>query len=409
MRVAIVATSGIDPAFKNWPEYIQARELVARGHAVTFYFPEPAGGASRAMVDGIETRPLPRGASAARRLWRGLAAEPRPDVAQFWHIRNLLAYDAARWLRRQGVPLVHTPVGPLHDDYLVADRDRPLDTPPRFDNLLFTRWQLLRRLASERRPRRALRNYRIHALLHWADRVIAVSRHEAGLLRGFGVVPERIAYVPLWIDVAYQHSLPQEPAALDLPRPMLLYVGQLKYRKGFDLLARAMPEVLRHYPRASFVYVGHSPLQRGDLEALAKALGTREHLYLLGQPDAVALHRLYRAADLLVFPSRYEGFGLPPLEAMAADCPVITTAVPAVNEIVCDGENGLLAPYDDPSGLAATILRLLGDAALRARVVAGGRRTLTERFDGAALIERVLGVYHDAIGERAARSVKRGA
>lgn len=400
MRVAIVATSGIDPAFKNWPEYLQARALVARGHAVTFYFPAPASGASRATVDGIETRPLPRGPSAGRTIWRVLAAEPRPDVAQFWHIRNLLAYDAARWFRRQSVPLVQTPVGPLHDDYLVANRDRPLDAPPRFDNLIFTRWQLLRHLARERRPRRVSRNYRIHAPLRWADRVIAVSRHEANLLRGFGIAPERIAYVPLWIDVAYQRSLPWEPAALDLPRPLLLYVGQLKYRKGFDLLARAMPEVLRHYPRASFVYVGHSPLQRDDLEALATVLGTREHLQLLGKPDAVALHRLYRAADALVFPSRYEGFGLPPLEAMAADCPVITTAVPAVNEIVCDGENGLLAPYDDSDGLAATILRLLGDGALRARVVAGGRRTLAERFDGDRLIGQVLGVYRDAIGAR---------
>ena len=78
---------------------------------------------------------------------------------------------------------------------------------------------------------------------------------------------------------------------------------------------------------------------------------------------------------------------------MAADCPVITTGVPAVNEIVRDGENGLLAPYDDPKGLAATICRLLDDPDLRARVIAGGRTTLRGPFDPDTLFERVLRVY----------------
>ena len=400
MRVAIVTTTGINPVFKNWPEYLLARCLVERGHAVTIYKYEPAGSPPRETIDGIEVRHVPRGRPFRPELPRLLAAEPRPDVAQLWHIRNLLTYDAARWFRRRGVPLVHTPNGPLHDDYLVADRDRPLDAPLAFDNLIFTRPQLFRRLARERRPRRALRNYRIHAPLRWADHLIAISRHEEGVLRGFGLTPERIAYVPQWIDVAYQRSLPQEPAALDLPRPLLLYVGQLKYRKGFDLLARAMPTVLRRYPAASFVFVGHSPRQQANLEEIVRAAGTAAHLHLLGRPDPAELNRLYRAADALVFPSRYEGFGLPPLEAMAAGCPVVTTDVPAVNEIVRDGENGLLAPYDDPEALAAAICRLLDDPDLRARLVAGGHATVTGRFNGEALFERVLAVYRTAIDER---------
>jgi glycogen synthase len=74
---------------------------------------------------------------------------------------------------------------------------------------------------------------------------------------------------------------------------------------------------------------------------------------------------------------------------------VITTDVPIVNETIQDGENGLLAPYDDPAGLAETILRLLGDAALRARLIAGGRATLAERYDGDALTERILAVYRE--------------
>jgi glycosyltransferase involved in cell wall biosynthesis len=169
----------------------------------------------------------------------------------------------------------------------------------------------------------------------------------------------------------------------------------LKFRKGFDILARAMPHVLARYPATSFAFVGHSPRQQADLERIAGELGVTDALHILGRPDSAELQRLYRAADALVFPSRYEGFGLPPLEAMAADCPVITTDVPIVNETIQDGENGLLAPYDDPVGLANTILRLLDDPALRARLIAGGRTTLAERYDGDALTEQILAVYRE--------------
>lgn len=401
MRIAFVTTSGIDPIFKNWPEYILARFLVARGHEVTIYKYEPAGSPPEETIDGIAVRHVERGAGGlALGLPRLLRQAPRPDVVNLFHIRNLIAYEAAWTFRRMGVPLVHTPVGPFHDDYLVANRDAPLDAPPCYGNPIYTLPDAARRLIRERRPRRTLRNYRIHAPLRWADRLIALADHERATLIRMGFPAARIATIPLWIDVAHAATLPQEPADLRLPRPILLYVGQLKYRKGFDLLARAMPLVRARYPQASFVFVGHSPRQQADLEAIARENGTADALHLLGRPDPAELHRLYRAADALVFPSRYEGFGLPPLEAMAAGCPVITTDVPVVNETIRDGENGLLAPYDDPAGLASTILRLLDDPALRARLIAGGHACLADRFEGDALTEQVLGVYREAIVSR---------
>ncbi|HEX5506254.1 MAG TPA: glycosyltransferase family 4 protein [Thermomicrobiales bacterium] len=396
MRVAIVTTSGIDPLYRNWPEYALARGLVARGHEVAIYRYEPADSPPCATIDGIRVHTVRPGPLGSPDLCRQLDRAPRPDVVHLWHIRNLLAYEGARYARRHGVPLVHTPNGPLHDDYLVADRDRPFEGRLRYDRLAFTVPDLLRRLADERRPRHALRNYRIHAPLRAADRLIAISAHEARVLRRYGLPAARIATIPQWIDVAYQDALPQEPAALDLPRPLLLYVGQLKYRKGFDVLAAAMPLVLRDYPTASFVFVGHSPLHRDALEASARASGVADHLHLLGRPDPAELHRLYRAADALLLPTRYEGFGLPPLEAMAAGCPVVTTDVPAVNELVRDGENGLLARYGDPASLAATLGRLLADPALRARLVAAGRETVTARYDGDRLVARIEAVYREA-------------
>lgn len=398
MRVAIVTTTGINPAFKNWPEYILGRYLVARGHEVTMYRYEPAGSPSRETIDGIKVRYIPRGRTFRRRLWRALEEGPRPDIGHIWHIRNLAAYDAGRWFRHAGIPFVHEPNGPLHDDYLVADRDRPLDSPPRFDRLIFTRARLaLALFRVEGRPRALVRNYRVHAPIRWARHVIAISRHEVRLLRGYGITEESVTYVPNWIDVDYHPSAPAAPQTAALSRPVLLYVGQLKYRKGFDLLARAAPTVLDRFPTASFVYAGHSPREAEALEAIVAAQGTKEHFHVVGRPDAAGLQQLYRSADALVFPSRYEGFGLPPLEAMAVGCPVITCAVPAVDELVFDGENGLVAPYNDPSGLAAAMLRLLDDPGLRERLVAGGKRTVATRFNGDELTERILAVYRTVL------------
>jgi glycosyltransferase involved in cell wall biosynthesis len=398
MRVAFVTTSGINPLFKNWPEYILGRYLVARGHEVTIYRYEPIGSPRRETIDGIAVRQVERGRFGfTPSLGLLLRDEPKPDIVNIFHIRNLLAYQAGLAFRKMGVPLVHTPIGPLHDDYLVADRDAPLAAPPRYDNPIYSAPQLARRLIRERRPRRTARNYLIHAPLRWADRLIAISNHERETLIAMGLPARKIATIPLWIDVAHAATLPQEPADLGLPHPILLYVGQLKFRKGFDLLAQAMPRVRERYPTASFVFVGHSPRQQADLEAIARQNGTTEALHLLGRPDPAELQRLYRAADALVFPSRYEGFGLPPLEAMAAGCPVITTDVPVVNESVDDGVNGLLAPPNDPAALAATILRLLDDPALRERLIVGGHRILAERFNGDILAERVIKLYEGVV------------
>lgn len=403
MRVAIVTTNGINPAFRNWPEYILGRYLVARGHTVTMYRYEPAGSPVRDTIDGIEVRSIPRGPAFRRELWRALDEGPRPDIGHIWHIRNLAAYDAARWFKAAGIPFVHEPTGPLHDDYLVADRDRPLEGPLRFERLIFSRAQLARAwLRRQGRPRALLRNFHVHAPMRWADRVIAMSRHEAQVLLGYGIAEERIAYIPLWIDRRHQRTLSTKPPDLELTRPILLYVGQLKYRKGFDLLARAAPTITERYPQASFVFAGHNPREQDALTSIVAANGTQDRMFNMGRPDATELNRLYHAADALVFPSRYEGFGLPPLEAMAAGCPVITCAVPAVDEIVEDGENGLLAPYNDPAGLAATILRLLHDPVLRARLVVGGHHTLASAFNGDELIEQMVRLYGAVIAGAAA-------
>jgi glycosyltransferase involved in cell wall biosynthesis len=159
------------------------------------------------------------------------------------------------------------------------------------------------------------------------------------------------------------------------------------------MVIEAMPAIVRRFPQASFVFVTHNPEQRANLQRMAAERGVEPNLHFLGTIGEEEKLALLRTSDALPFPSRYEGFGLPLLEGMAAGTPVISTDIPVVNEIVRHGENGLLVPYDDVAALTSAMLAVLDDQALRARLVNGGRRAIAQSFEPQTLVEQVIGVY----------------
>ncbi|NTW03974.1 MAG: glycosyltransferase, partial [Oscillochloris sp.] len=167
MKILLVSTYGFDPAFPSRPEQLQARALVRRGHRVIAheYLDRRYPGQSmrHEWLNGVPVhRAATLGFCAPEALLRLLRAD-RPDVIHIHHMRSLLAYQTVQVARRLGIPTVLTPHGLLHDGDLVVDRERPLDAPLRFENLLLTPRQLLARLAQGAHPRRAVRNYCIHA------------------------------------------------------------------------------------------------------------------------------------------------------------------------------------------------------------------------------------------------------
>ena len=178
-------------------------------------------------------------------------------------------------------------------------------------------------------------------------------------------------------------------------------MGQLTARKGWDVAIDALPTVRRRHPAATLLVVsGLNPAERAEAEARGRSLGVSEGLRFLGRLEDAELGRLFTACDAYWTPTRYEGFGLTVLEAMAAGAPVVAADVPAVNEVVRDGVNGLLFPATNAHALAAVTVRLLEDRELAHRLRAGGRRTLVESFDASSLVERVERVYAEAIGTR---------
>jgi glycosyltransferase involved in cell wall biosynthesis len=119
----------------------------------------------------------------------------------------------------------------------------------------------------------------------------------------------------------------------------------------------------------------------------------------LGYVRDAELPSLYALADLFVFPSLLEGFGLPPVEAMACGCPVVATTVGSLPEVV--GDAGLLVPPQDPQALAGAIRSLLDDDDLCRELGEQGRRRAVDAFDQARMVAHTLEVYDTHLaGER---------
>lgn len=401
MHVAIFGLGGVTRAFRQWPERVLGERLVGLGHDVVaygYYDRRSPHLAERAeVIAGIRVHRVPPRLWPGAALHRAMAAEVRPDVAHILHPRNLLAFPATRLLRAWRVPIVYTWLGPFHDAFLVDDRESPYETPPHYERLIFGREALLRRVGRDRHLRAHLRNYALHWPLAQADLYLACSEHEAAVLQHMGLPAERIRVLPLWIEPEPMAALPPRPPERSFSRPLFLYIGQLTRRKGPDLVIEAMPAVVARYPRASFVFVSHNPAGQAALQDRAEALGVAANLHFLGQVSEEEKAALLRSCDAFVLPTRYEGFGLPLLEAMACRAAVITTDIPVVREIVQHGVNGLLVGLNDAPGLSAAILQVVDDPLLRERLVAGGERILRERYDGGRLIEQVVQVYREAI------------
>lgn len=393
MRILIVTTGGITRVFRNWPEVLLAKALVARGHdvrAFTYYNAQSDVLNVRAEnIEGVAVERIEPNGWLTREFWNALQRGPKPDVIHIQHLRNQFAFQTAYYARRENIPYVVTPIGPLHDQYLARDRDYPLDAEPLYHNLIWSRREILNRAARDGRVKRHVENFFMHYPVHHANMVIACSEHERGIWTRLGIESETI---PLWVDVPFITSLRGETYRENFARPVILFVGQFKYRKGFDVLARAMPDVLQEFPAATFLFVGHSPIHRRELEELARANGAFDHLKIIERVSEADKVRLYQTADVSVLPTRYEGFGLPPLEAMAAGCPVIASDIPVVDEVVRHEYNGLLAPRDNPRLLAEALWRMLRDDALRARLIQNGFETL-KRFDENVLAARNVQVY----------------
>lgn len=183
--------------------------------------------------------------------------------------------------------------------------------------------------------------------------------------------------------------------------PVLGIVARLTAQKGHTTLLRAMPEVVRQFPTAQLVVVGDGEL-RPELQRCTNQLGIESHIHFLGYHDNAAA--MMSGFDVFVHPSRWEGFGLVFLEAMAAGLPIVATQVGSIPEIVQHGRTGLLVPVDDAQALSQAICTLLADRHLAQNMGQAGRRRLEREFTHTAMVERTCAVYAQLLSDRRLRT-----
>jgi hypothetical protein len=201
----------------------------------------------------------------------------------------------------------------------------------------------------------------------------------------------RIGWLPLDRVAVHPHGLPLEEWPLrdgePSGRPLVLGVGRLVAKKGFDALLRASALVQRQGVEHTLEILGEGPA-RDELSALAGRLGVAANL-AGQQPSTVVAARL-REAAVLALPSRVapdgdrDGLANVLLEAMATGVPVITTTAGSATDAVRHERTGLLCAPDDPPALAAALQQVLGDEDLRRRLRTAARRRVEQRFDAAA-------------------------
>src|SRR5437899_415320 len=341
---------------------ILASAWAERGEDVTLITFDCDGAPSHPLHPRVQRQNLDRVASSKnllqglRRNWSRIRAlrrairASRPDiVASLIDQTNVLTLIAARGF---GVPVV---IGEQID-------------PSRYD--IGPIWTLLRRWLYPR-----------------ADALVCPARGSLARFQSMIKVRGRV--------IANPFELPRQRARLDASRSnghTVVAMGRLVYQKGFDLLLDAFSTIAAKHPDWSLTVLGEGPL-REELEARTAALGLSQRVRWPGYlNDPVPL---LGAADMFVFSSRFEGFGLALAEAMACGLPVVSFDCPeGPGEIIRNGVDGVLVPAEDTGALAAALDRLMSNPEERRRLAARAPEVAV-RFS----LERILGMWQEPFDE----------
>jgi glycosyltransferase involved in cell wall biosynthesis len=229
-----------------------------------------------------------------------------------------------------------------------------------------------------------------------ADALITISEStRQDLLRFLPLDARRVTAIPL--GVAARFSPLDDAAATDkirnkyrLPARFILAVGVLEPRKNLPTLVRAFRALVEQGLPHSLVLVGHKGWMFDELFRTIANLDLAQRVIFTGYVPEEELPLVYNAADLFVYPSLYEGFGLPILEAMACGVPVITSNLSSMPEVA--GDAGILVDPNDVNALADAMTRVLTDRVLRATLAAKGLAR-ARSFSWERMAQETLAVY----------------
>jgi glycosyltransferase involved in cell wall biosynthesis len=306
-------------------------------------------------------------------------ALPREDLRE--------EVEIPRWLRQERADVFHLPQNgfrtPQPGPYQIIVTIHDL-IPYFYPEMVRT--SFLKRFAAE-----------MPFIVERAAHIITVSAASKNdLLTVFGIDSAKISVIPSGPSSAYR-PLPREDTALWLRKNYrldfryILYVGGLNPRKNVSELVYAFSKIVRDLPNQQrLVILGGEGKHLAKLKGLAEALNIQADVIFPGFVKTEHLPFFYNGADLFVYPSLYEGFGLPPIEAMACGTPVITSNVSSLPEVA--GEAALTVNPWDTMALGEAILRVLSDPLLSEAMIKKGLQQC-QRYNWTAIATQVLQVY----------------
>ena len=234
-----------------------------------------------------------------------------------------------------------------------------------------------------------------------ADRILTVSEaSKRDILHFFDIAPEKVEVIYNAIDERF--LAPADPQRMDLVRqrfqldhPFVLYVGNIKPHKNIERLIDAFGRARNSGPdNLKLIIIGDELSKYPVLRQSVHRHKLDKHVRFLGFQPLETLAAFYRLARAFVFPSLYEGFGLPPLEAMACGTPVVTSNVSSLPEIA--GGAALLVDPHDPDAIARGIVQAVSDEPLRRSLIERGHARAHE-FSWARSVAQIHRIYQEVL------------
>ncbi len=235
-------------------------------------------------------------------------------------------------------------------------------------------------------------------------RVICCSKYmREELRRVFQIPDDKVRIIPNGVYVNDFKETTMDPVRVRErycagDEKMIFHIGRIVREKGLGVLLEALPRVLAANPKVKLVIAGKGPYL-DELKHRAYQLGIYHRIYFAGYVDDNTRNALFQCADVAVFPSLYEPFGIVALEGMAADRPVIVSDTGGMSEIVNHGINGLKAYNDNPVSLADNILWALDHPDHGRKMVVQARKELQEVYNWEKIALQTTAVYTQVLEE----------
>ena len=251
-------------------------------------------------------------------------------------------------------------------------------------------------------------------LTYESTEVIVNSNFMKGHVQGlFGLPFDKINVVPNGINLTNFNGIERDyefrrQYASDNEK-IILYMGRLVYEKGIQHLISAMPKILNAYNDSKLIIAGKGGML-DELKAQAEAMGIGNKVYFCGYLNAKQVQKMYKCADIAVFPSTYEPFGIVALESMLAGVPTVVSDVGGLNEIIEHGVNGMKSYAGNPNSIADSIITLLYDHQLCNNISKNAKNKVKQEYNWNKIAQDTHFIYQKAIcqtmAEKQANQIK---